>query len=66
MNSDAIQLIGLGIILLAEQYMIAPWQFPFFAKMWNFLANLFALLSSKFAIASITARDNYNLVVGSD
>lgn len=63
MNSDTIQLIGLAVLILAEQYAIAPWQFPVFAKIWDFMANLFACLSWYFGFAAMRARDNYYLAV---
>ena len=63
MNSDTIQLIGLAVLILAEQYAIAPWQFPVFARIWDFLANLFANLSWWLGYASMRARANYYTAV---
>lgn len=63
MNSDIIQLIGLGLLILAEQYMIAPWQFPVFAKMWDFIARITGTLSWLLGRLSVEARLNYFSVV---
>lgn len=63
MNSDVIQIIGLAVLILAEQYAISPWQFPVWAKMWDYLANLFADLAVALGYMSYRARKNYYLAV---
>lgn len=63
MSSDTIQLIGLAVLILAEQYAIAPWQFPIFAQIWDAIANLCAQLSWWLGYASMRARANYYTAV---
>lgn len=63
MNSDVIQLIGLAVLILAEQYAVAPWQFQMFAKMWDFMANMFADLAAVLGYMSYRARQNYFMAV---
>jgi hypothetical protein len=65
MNSDVVQLIGLGVLILVEQYAVAPWQFPVFARMWDYLANFFAAIAWITGRASMIARANYYSVVNS-
>lgn len=63
MNSDVIQLIGLAVLILAEQYAVAPWQFPVWAKAWDFMANLFADLAALLGYMSYRSRQNYFMAV---
>jgi hypothetical protein len=65
MNSDTVQLVGLAVLVLAEQYMIAPWQFPVFARAWDIIAKAAAWLSYHLSFVAMRARANYYLVVNS-
>lgn len=62
-NSDLIQLAGLGLLILCEQYAAAPWQFPVFAKIWDFLARILSAISWATGFAAMHARNNYYAVV---
>jgi hypothetical protein len=62
-NSDTAQLIGLAVLLLAEQYMIAPWQFPLLARLWDIIARITASIANTLGFISMRARANYYLVV---
>jgi hypothetical protein len=66
-NETAVQLIGLGVLVLAEQYMINPMAgYAILAKVWDFLANIFAQLSWLFGFAAMHARANYYTVVNAN
>lgn len=65
MNSDTIQLIGLAVLILAEQYAVAPWQFTAFAKFWDWLATFCSKLSWLLGYLSMRARINYYVAVNS-
>lgn len=63
MNTDTAQLIGLAVLILAEQYMIAPWQFNVFARVWDAVAKICAFMADILGWVSMQARLNYYQVV---
>lgn len=62
-NSDMIQLAGLALLLLAEQYMVAPWQFQPLARMWDIIARVCGEIANVLGFISLQARANYFSVV---
>lgn len=63
MNPDNIKMIAAAIVALSQVYMIAPWQFPIFARMWDWVARFCGWLANMLAWISMKARLNYYLVI---
>jgi uncharacterized membrane protein len=63
MDSEMAQLIGVGIIMLAQAYVVQPWNFPIMAAIWDSIAILAAQLANAFAWLAMHARSNYYLAV---
>lgn len=63
MNPENLKIIAATIVALSQVYMIAPWQFPVFARIWDWIARVCSFLANVLAWTAMQARLNYYTVI---
>jgi hypothetical protein len=56
---DDVKVIATAVLILSQLYILEPWKFPAFARMWDFIARWTAYVANVLGWVSVNARANY-------
>jgi hypothetical protein len=53
------QIIAAAVVTMTQMYMLEPWKYPVFARLWDWIATVCGRLANILGWWSMKARSNY-------
>jgi hypothetical protein len=57
--AEDVKVLATAVLILAQLYILEPWKFPAFAKLWDFVARWTGYAANVLGWIAVNARANY-------